>query len=91
MSSKPTSIDYVATYFPVKTLTRIHSEPDYQSLKRLKDELQKNAASVETNLGGGRLGHLGLVIAPAEYTLVSATPYNRPAHPGAFVSPYKSG
>ena len=42
-----------------------------------------NAAKVPTDLGGGQHGHLGLVVTLAEYAAISATPYNRPAHPGA--------
>ena len=77
-----TNIDYVDTYFEIPTLTKIHGEPTYFQLKELKNELKTNATSVTTDLGGGGHGHLGLVLTPAEYLIVSATAYNRPPHPG---------
>ena len=44
-----------------------------------------------SNLGGGAHGHLGLVVTPAEYVLVSAVPYGRPVHPGPLVLPSGTG
>ena len=76
-----TNIEYVDTYFELRTLTRIHGEPDYEALKTLKNELKSNATQVTTDLGGGEHGHLGLVLTPAKYAAVSAIPYNRPVHP----------
>ena len=41
-----TNIDYVDTYFEFPSLTRIHGQPTYASLKIVKDELKANASSV---------------------------------------------
>ena len=49
--------------------------------------MKSNTASVTTDLGGGTHGHLGLVLTPAEYTVVSAVPYVRLAHPGNGIIP----
>ena len=57
-----TRIDYASTYFPYKTRTPIVGEPTYKALKRLKNELRANASSVDTDLGGGDHGYLGLVL-----------------------------
>ena len=59
-----TDIDYIKTNFEVENLTKITGRPNYQLLKKLKDELMANAASVQSNLGGGANGHLGLVLNP---------------------------
>ena len=75
-------IDYAPTQFEKATLTPIHGEPNYASLKRLKKELKANAQSVVSDLGGGGLGHLGLVLTDAEYANVSDVPYVAPPHPG---------
>ena len=80
-----TNIDYVDTYFEVPSLTRIHGEPTYASLKIVKDELKSNASSVTSDLGGGNHGHLGLILSPADYQTISAVPYVRPVHPGPLV------
>ena len=38
-------------------------------------------------IGGGSHGHLGLVLTPAEYAMISAVPYVRPLHPGPLIIP----
>ena len=76
------SIDYANAYFEFPHLSKISGEPDYKSLKALKKQLKANAIAVVSNLGGGGYGHLGLVLTPAEYQLVSQTAYVRLPHPG---------
>ena len=68
--------------FEKPVLTKIRGEPTYESLKLLKKEIKRNAQSVPSDLGGGANGHLGLVIPPAEYALISDVPYIAPPHPG---------
>ena len=86
--TKTTTIDYVNTSFEYPVLIKIHKQPDYQSLKTIKDELKANATTVPTELGGGAYGHLGLVLTPEEYNNVAElTPYVRPEHPGPLVIP----
>ena len=77
-----TNIDYVNTSFQYPVLTKVHDTPTYELLKRIKDEMKANASNVQCDLGGGKHGHLGLVLTPVEYATVSATPYVRPVHPG---------
>ena len=85
LSSGP--VDYAKTYFLHPTLTPIHGEPEYSSLKILKKELKANASRVTSDLGGGGHGHLGLVLTPQEYSMISAVPYARPGHPGQLIIP----
>ena len=80
--TKDSHANYVDTYFEYKSLTKIHGEPTYESLKKLKDELKANAASVNSDLGGGLYGHLDLILQEDEYHAISAIPYQRPEHPG---------
>ena len=75
-------VNYVGTYFEYKTLTKIHGEPTFESIKKIKDELKANAMAVNSELGGGRHGHSGLVLAAEEYRRISNTPYRRPQDPG---------
>ena len=82
-----TNIDYVDTYFENPTLTKIHGEPTYDALKTMEDELKTNATGVTSDLGGGGHGHLGLVLNPIRYALISPVPYVRPVHPGPLVIP----
>ena len=78
--------DFLAL-FEYRALTKIHGEPDYTSLKLLKEQLKANAAKIISDLGGGQHGHLGLVLTPLEYANASAVPYVRPPHPGPLVIP----
>ena len=82
------TIDYASSYFKYKTPTPIRGEPTHKSLKRLKMELQANASSVETDLGGGNHGYLGLVLTDQEYATIPHTaPFIPPNYPPALNIP----
>lgn len=80
-----TSVDYNKLYFSHPTLSKIHGEPTFSSLKILKKVLKSNASRVTLDLGGGAHGYLGVVLTQAEYLLVSLDTYTRPLHPGALL------
>ena len=42
---------------------------------------------MESDLGGGNHGYLGLVLTDTEYTTISATPFVAPRYPAAHVIP----
>ena len=75
------NIDYAKTNFDYQVLTKIVGTPTYEDIKKIKDELKANAASVPSDLGGGAHGHLGLVLDATEYVAVTTTPYFRLTHP----------
>ena len=52
------------TVFKHPTLTRIHGEPTFESIKRLHKEVMANAQTVHSDLGGGVHRHLGLTLSP---------------------------
>ena len=81
------SVDYAASYFKYKTPTPIIGAPTNKTLKRLKQELRANASSVESDLGGGDHGHLGLVLDDPEYAAISATPFAAPPYPATLTIP----
>ena len=82
-----TAINYRELYFENKELTRIEGEPTAEHLIKLNKELKSNALSVYSNLGGAQHGHLFLVMTPAQFGLISVTPFVRPNHPGVLVIP----
>ena len=43
--------------------------------------------TVVSDLGGGAHGHLGIVLNPVDYGLISVEPYVRTPHPGALNIP----
>ena len=68
-------IDYQSTFFDYPTLTKLKGEPTLGALMTLRNELKANAQSVNTTLGGGAHGHLGLVIPANIYkTIAPDTP-----------------
>ena len=81
----PSAINYKDLYFEHKELKRIHGEPTFEILHQLEKDLKTNAHTVPSTLGGGRFGHLGLVLNPFKYSLLSNTPFQFPQHPGVYV------
>ena len=79
------NVDYINSVFEFPVLTKITGRPQYSNLKIIKDELKANAGKVQCELGGGKNGHLGLLLKDTEYTLVNNTAYIRPIHPGTVV------
>ena len=75
--------DYKNTYFQHRSLTPVRGEPTYEALSKLHQELKANANAVPTTLGGGRHGHLDLVVNPITYDrIASHTPLVRQQNPG---------
>ena len=81
MTTSVPSVEDVTNAFPT-AITKITGEPNYESLKILKDELKANAASIPTTLGSGTHGYLGLILSPATYATVAATQFIEPIYPG---------
>ena len=82
-----TNIDYTTLYFKYPVPTPIYGKPTNKILKRLEQELRVNASSVETDLGGGNHGILGLFLSNLEYAKILPTPtwFVAPTWPGALV------
>jgi len=70
------SIDHILESFPNQYIARVQGEPSYKSIKQVKKLIIENAAAIHTNLGGGNLGYIGLVVSPAKYLIISGgTPF----------------
>ena len=69
-----------------KTVTKIHGQPSDRDITRLKRELSKMCANIATGLGGGKHGHVGIVIEREQYIEFSheGAEFEIPAHPGHF-------
>ena len=80
-------INYRETHFELKDLTPIRGEPTAETLLNLTNELKANARSVNSHLGGGNHGHLGLILSPADYAHLSNVAFQRPIHPGILTIP----
>jgi hypothetical protein len=67
---KYATVEDVIVSFPHPILPTVHGEPDYQTIHAIRKLLQANARAIDTHLGGGALGHLGLIISDASYSMV---------------------
>eukprot|EP00957_Ditylum_brightwellii_P122598 9349410-Ditylum_brightwellii.AAC.1 len=56
--------DEMKAKFPHPSLQRVKGEPDYAPINAIMQQLYKNAATIQSSLGGGAHGHIGLVMEP---------------------------
>ena len=77
-------IDYKNNLFEHPDLTRIVGKPNTATLITLQTEIRDNMQSVQTNLGGGAHGHLGLICSLEAYQalILGVVLYDRPPNPG---------
>jgi hypothetical protein len=85
---KYTTVKYVIASFPHPILPTVQSEPYYQTIHAIQKLLQANSRAIDTHLGGGTLGHLGLIVSDASYSMVAPATY---AGPTLWVSPTAPG
>jgi hypothetical protein len=65
-----------------EAVTKIHGQPTHTDITKLEEELVQIAIVIPTSLGGGELGHAGLIIEPTEYEKHSnGVPFTRPSQP----------
>ena len=85
MKSEYSVNSHRTTHFQYPTLDKIHGEPTLDTLLHLFRQLKINAQSVPTQLGGGQLGYLALILTPTEYAAIpNTTPFVHPTDPGVF-------
>ena len=74
-------LSYQENFFPKTVLTRILGIPTYDSLHQIQIDLNKNAFSVQTNLGGSTNVSMGIFMTNTKNTTLSKVPYVRPVNP----------
>jgi hypothetical protein len=80
---KNPSVDDIITSFPHPILPTVQGEPDYHALHYIRKLLQANALAIDSHLGDGALGHLGIIVFVAVYAIVAPThPWVIPVAPG---------
>jgi hypothetical protein len=85
---KYSTVKDVMTSFPHPVLPIVQGDPDYQTIHATRKFLQANSRAIDTHLGGGTLGHLGLIISDASYAMISPTTY---AGPPLWITPQAPG
>ena len=78
MTFKP---EDVCSKFPVKKITKCWGFIDYKIIHEIHRKIQANASTVQSELGGGNHGLLGLEMQPATYRTVSGKDFQLPALP----------
>ena len=63
---KPKEKDILAL-FVTQELDRINGQPDYTTLVHARKQSAKNALRVPSKFGGGKTGHVGMVIKPTVF------------------------
>jgi hypothetical protein len=75
---KYSTVEAVMASFPHPLLPTVQGEPDYQTIHATRKFLQANSRVIDTHLGGGTLGHLGLIISDAAYAMIAPTTNEEP-------------
>ena len=70
-----------AEFFPYPTIEPIQGPPTYETLTAVHLCLNANAASVDSELGGGQHGLLGMKISDASYTILTNENSTPPVNP----------
>jgi hypothetical protein len=68
---KYATVEDAISCFPHPVLPSVTGEPDYHTLHAIHKILSANARSIDTHLGGGAFGHLGVIISYAAYEMIS--------------------
>jgi hypothetical protein len=68
---KYATVEDVIDSFPRPILPTVQGDPDYQTIHAIRKLLQANVRAIDTHLGGGALGHLGLIVSDVSYAMIS--------------------
>ena len=79
----PYTIDNILDSFPFPTISPIVGPPNYETISELHMKLNSNAASVQSNLGDGKIGLLYITVSTNVYTTLSVTTLVVPLNPGS--------
>ena len=68
-----------------ETVTKIHGQPTSHDLTNLEKEIIAILANIPTTLGGGNHGHVGVIMAPPEYNVMTGgIDFVNPTNPGIY-------
>jgi hypothetical protein len=80
---KYATVEDIISSSPHPILPSVTGEPDYHTLHAICKMFRANARSIDTHLGGGAFGHLGVIISDAAYEIISPlTAWENPEFPG---------
>jgi hypothetical protein len=68
---KYSTVEDLMASFLHPILPPVEGEPDYQTIHATRTFLQANPRAIDTHLGRGTLGHLGLIISDVSYSNIA--------------------
>jgi hypothetical protein len=68
---KYSTVDDVIASCTHPVLPTVQGETDYQTIHATIKFLQENSRAIDTHLGGGTLGHLGLIISDTAFAMIA--------------------
>jgi hypothetical protein len=68
---KYSTVEDILASFPHPIIPTVEGEPDYNTIHATRKFLQANSRAIDTHLGGGTLGHLGLIFSDAAYSNIA--------------------
>jgi hypothetical protein len=74
--------DKLIIEFLHSSLPKVAGEPTFENLKVIRRLLNTNAISVASYKGGGRHGHLGIIMTDEEYFAIAVDVFSLPNNPG---------
>jgi hypothetical protein len=74
--------DELIAGFPHSSLPKVTGEPTFEDLNVIRRLLNTNAMSVASYEGGGRHGHLGIIMTNEEYFAIAVDVFPVPNNPG---------
>jgi hypothetical protein len=77
------TLDELIAGFPHFSLPKVTGEPTFEDLKVIQRLLNTNAMIVSSYVGGGRHGHLCIIMMNEEYFVIAADVFPLPNNPGA--------
>jgi hypothetical protein len=85
---KYVTVEDVIASFPHPVLPTVQGEPEYQTIHTIRKYPQSNSRAMDTHLGGGTLGHLGLIVSDESYAMIAPA---TDAGPTLWISPTAPG
>jgi hypothetical protein len=89
---KNATVEDVIASLPHNIIPTVQGEPEYHTIQSIRKLLSANARSIKKHLGGGALGHFGIIVLiPVYATVAPAYPWVNPESTGRGPAEFNGG